>query len=130
MNQKSTKVKTKNLMLILLSFVLITSSCGFHTAYVSNVNNNSTNVELSKKNFKVVERVTGQSSATYILGIGGLANKALINKAEFSMLEKSNLIGASKAITSLTIESHNAIFYPFFFRKTITVSGYVIEFTE
>ena len=46
------------------------------------------------------------------------------------MLEKSNLIGAPKAITNLTIESHNTIFFPFFFRKTITESGYVIEFTE
>jgi hypothetical protein len=46
------------------------------------------------------------------------------------MLENANLIGGSKAIINLTTESHITLVYPFFFQKTITVSGHIIEFTE
>lgn len=106
------------------------ASCGIHSAMVGNINNNTTNVELSENNFKVIEKVSGKSNATYVLGFGGLSNKALIEKAKSKMLEKANLIGGSKAIINLTTESHTSIVYPLFFKRTITVSGHIVEFTE
>ena len=111
-------------------FPIMITSCGIHTAMIGNINNNNTNVELSKKNFKVIRKVSGHSSATYVFFIGGIYNKALIERAKFKMLENANLIGGSKAIINLTTESHITLVYPFFFQKTITVSGHIIEFTE
>lgn len=119
----------KTLSIIIITSILMTS-CGIHSAMVGNVNNNNTNVELSKKNFKVIEKVSGKSTATYIFGIGGLSNKALIEKAKFKMLENADLIGGSKAIINLTTESHISIVYPLFFQKRVTVSGHIVEFTE
>jgi hypothetical protein len=118
---------------ILANFILISilfTSCGFHSAMVGNLNNNNTNVSLNKKNFKIIERVSGKSKATYIFGIGGLSNKRLIEKAKSQMLEKANLIGSSKALIYLTTESHISIVYPLLFQKTVTVSSHIIEFTE
>jgi len=124
------KMRTfKILSIIILTSILMTS-CGIHSAMVGNINNNNTNVELSKKNFKVIEKVSGNSTATYVFGIGGLSNKALIEKAKFKMLENANLIGGSKAIINWTTESHISIVYPFFYQKTITVSGHIVEFIE
>ena len=85
---------------------------------------------MSKKNLKVTEKVSGKSTATYVFGIGGLSNKAQIEKAKSKMLEKANLIGDSKAIINLTTESHISIVYPLFFQRTITASGHIVEFTE
>ncbi len=119
----------KTVLLVIFSSLLLVS-CGIHTTTVRNVNSNLTNVQLSTNNFKVVDRVSGKSTATYILGIGGLSTKALIEKAKSRMLEKASLIGGSKAIINVTTEDHVALIFPFFYRKTITVSAHVIEFTE
>ena len=67
---------------------------------------------------------------TYIFGIGGHSNKALIEKAKSKMLENANLIGGARAIINLTTESHISIIYPIYFKRTITVSGHIVEFTD
>lgn len=113
---------------ILLAIIFFTG-CGVSTG-ISNVNNNNTIVELSKKNFKVLQRVSGQSTATYFCLIGGLSNKALIEQARIAMLENANLIGTSRAIINQNVEMHTALVYPVFFRVTVTVSGYIVEFVE
>ncbi|MBI4930844.1 MAG: hypothetical protein HY841_08795 [Bacteroidetes bacterium] len=116
--------------LLATSFPLFLSSCGVHQAVITNVAATNTNVELSKKNFKVTDKVAGTSSAVYVFGIGGISNKALIERAKLNMFSNANLIGSSKALINLSIETHFTYVYLFFFKKTITVSGYVIEFTE
>jgi len=119
----------KTLSLILFCSFLMTG-CGFHSAMVDNINNTTTNVDLSKKNFKVVEKVSGFSTATYVLGFGGIANKSLIENAKAKMLENAGLIGGSRAIINMTTESHVTLVFPIFYQKTITVSAYIVEFTE
>ncbi len=119
----------KSILAILVVSVLLTS-CGVQHAYVLNTNNNVTNVELSKKNFKVIEKVSGTSSATYILGIGGIKKKALIENAKTQMLSNANLEGSARAIVNLTTEEHFTLVGIFFVKRTIVVSGHVIEFTE
>lgn len=124
--------KMNKLKLILIALVAITAfaGCGVHTAYVGNVNSNITQVELSQNNFKVVDKVSGKSTATYIIGIGGLSNKALIEKAKTQMLQNANLRGTSRAIVNMTTEFHISLVYPIFFQRTVTVSAHIIEFTE
>lgn len=123
-------MKTIKFLSIIFLTSLLMTSCGLHTAMVGNINNTTTNVDLNKNNFKVIEKVSGKSTATYVLGIGGLSNKALIEKAKVKMLENANLIGGSKAIINLTTESHMSIVYPFYLKRTITVSGHIVEFTN
>lgn len=121
--------KFKKIGLCVFALFLL-NSCGIHTTHVGNINGNMTNVELSKKNFQVVERVSGTSTATYIFGIGGLSNKALIEKAKSKMLQKADIVGGSKAIVNLTTESHLSDIFPFYFRRTVTISGHIVEFVE
>jgi hypothetical protein len=98
------------------------TSYGVHSARVANINNNVTNVELSRSNFKVIDKISGKSTATYLLGIGGLSNKTLIQNAKAKMLENANLIGSSKAIINVTTENHTTIVNPFFYQKTGSVN--------
>lgn len=123
-------MKTFRILSIVFLASALMTSCGIHSAMVGNINSITTNIDLSKNNFKVIDRVSGKSSATYVFGIGGLSNKALVEKAKVKMLENANLIGSSKAIINVATESHSSLFFPFYSRKTITVSAHVVEFTE
>jgi hypothetical protein len=123
----------KNMFKLSLGIVLaasLLSGCGFHAGMTRNVNNSNTQVELSRKNFKVLERVSATSTNIYIMGFGGLANKSLIEKAKQEMYAKANLAGSAKAIVDITVEEHQSIITPLYRQKTVTVSGHVIEFTE
>ena len=116
-------------IIITLVGVISFTSCAGHYGLTSNINNHSTEVVLSKKNFKVINSVSGDASVTYIFGIGGLSKKALITEAKAEMLKNANLEGGAKAIINETVEIKGSSF-PFFGRKLVTVSAQVIEFTE
>lgn len=113
----------------LMSSMLLTTSCAVHSGLTSNLNNHSTEVVLSKKNFKVIKTVTGESSVTYVLGIGGLSKRALIAQARAKMLEEAGLEGGAKAIINETVEVKGSNF-PFVGKKLVVVTAQVIEFTE
>ncbi len=122
----------KNLKIILFLSILAISltSCGINMALFTDKNSNVTHVELSKKNFKVLERVTGKSSATYYLSVGGMKNKDLINMATADMVAKANLTGTSKALINTTTDVHKGGVCFLYSKITVTVSAQVIEFTE
>ena len=113
----------------LMSSMLLTTSCAVHSGLTSNLNNHSTEVVLSKKNFKVIKTVTGESSVTYVLGIGVLSKRALIAQARAKMLEEAGLEGGAKAIINETVEVKGSNF-PFVGKKLVVVTAQVIEFTE
>jgi hypothetical protein len=122
----------KNLKIIfgLLILAISLNSCGINMALFTNKNSTITYVELSKKNFKVLGRVTGTATATYYLGFGGMKNKDLINMATADMVAKANLTGTSKALINTTTDIHKGGL-PFLYHQiTVTVSAQVIEFTE
>jgi len=123
-------MKSMKLIFSILITVVLMSSCGIHSNNSINTNNNITNVELNKKNFRVVERVKGQSTATYVFGMGGIYNKSLVEIAKNQMFENADLSGGAKAIVNVTTESHLTFVLPFFYKKTVTVSAHIVEFTD
>lgn len=121
----------KSFKTLLLAIVIpLLTGCGTHYAIVGNLNANNTNVELSQKNFVVLDKVSGTSTATYFFGIGGIDNKALVERAKAEMLRSVDFEGSSKAIVNLVTETHFTFGYPVFFKKTVTVSGHIIEFIK
>ena len=117
---------------ILVALTIIISSCGVSRGLTKNVNNNTTQVVLSKNNYKIIEKVEGKSTARYFLGlIGGLSKKSLLTDARNKMLANANLIGTSRAIIneSVQINITGYLIYTYI-EYTVSVSGYVIEFTD
>ncbi len=115
---------------LLLLLVAIFVSCGIGIAYVTNHNQNATEVHLKENNFKVIEQVSGSSEAPYVFAIGGMSKRQLYENAYSNMLKKANLINSSKAIINVMTEEHFSGFAPFYVRRTITVSAQVIEFIK
>jgi hypothetical protein len=115
-------------VILIISLILSLSSCAIHSGLTFNTNNNVTNVVLQGNNYKIVQKVKGEASGLTVLGIGG-SFRALIENARSDMLSKANLMGRSRAIINETVEVNNKFFVVFWI-KTITVSAYVIEFTD
>ena len=115
---------------ILAATVLLFSSCGVNNAFIANHNQNATQVHLSKNNYKVVEKVTGSAEVDYVLFIGGLNQRQLFENAYADMVDKANLMSGSKALINVVTESYIGGVPPFYYKRVITVSAYVIEFTE
>lgn len=119
----------KTLFFLALAVSFVITSCGGSASIMTNSSTNQTNVELSKKNFNILGNVSGVSTNTYVLGIGGMSNKALLEKAKSNMMTSANLSG-SKALINITYDKHINGFFPFFSKVTITASANVVEFTE
>ncbi|TAF98551.1 MAG: hypothetical protein EAZ44_11310 [Cytophagia bacterium] len=114
----------------LLLLAVFLNACGIGQAYVTNHNQNATEVHLSGNNFKVIDRVSGSSEQVYVLAIGGINKRQVYENAYATMMKNANLLNSSKAIINVMTEEYCSGFAPFFVRRTITVSAQVIEFTR
>ena len=115
---------------VLLAFVLLFNSCGVNNALIVNTNQNSTQVHLTGDNYKIVDRVSGSAEVDYVLFVGGINRRQLYENACADMVSKANLMQDSKALINIVTEEHIGGVPPFFYKRTITVSAHVIEFTR
>ena len=121
----------KLLMLFVLAAMLVgVSSCSVHDPLTRNLNQNSTNVVLQDNNFKIVQKVRGEAQADYFFYLGGFRKNGLIEEARNQMLENANLVGSSRAVINETVETSVTTFAGIYSNVKVTVSGYVVEFTE
>ncbi|MDE6340787.1 MAG: hypothetical protein K2K93_00575 [Muribaculaceae bacterium] len=107
---------------------LLCTSCGVSRQATSNANLNQTEVVLSKKNFKVVGQVYGESSQNYWFGIGGLSKKSLGESAISDMYKNANLKGA-QTIINVNVSYKNKFIMIYTGAKALA-TGTVIEFTD
>ena len=123
-------IKKQGTGILFLVAILFLSGCGINSGLVNqySVNGANSNVVLQKKNFKVLETVSGESSDSYLFFIGG-HKQNLVAKAKQNMIDNARLYGTSKAIINVTIEEH-AVFKFVYIERIITVHGTVIEFLE
>ncbi|MBQ8223723.1 MAG: hypothetical protein IJZ87_10365 [Bacteroidales bacterium] len=113
---------------VLFALILGMTSCSLHDGMTHNVNQSTTNVVLSKDNYKIVQKVRGEAQADYFFYLGGFRKKGLIEEARANMLESANLVGSSKAVINETVETSLTTFCGIYSNVKVTVSGYVIEF--
>lgn len=122
--------RSKWLRRILVLPVLFLSSCAVYWTPYANFNSNTTQVELRDGNYTIVGTAEGKAEATYILGIGGFSQQTLMGQALSQLYDQAHLQGKSKAVVYLTPETRHTGFFPFFYRKTIIIKGFVVEFKE
>lgn len=119
----------KFLPFVLLALPLL-NGCGVNQALVFNQNQNSTQVHLSEANFRTVGKVMATDSVKYILIFGGMKKKHLYGHVYAGMLDKAELGTGSRAVVNVLTEEHIGGLFPFYYKRTLTVSGQVIEFTR
>lgn len=122
----------KKVSKVIIGLVLIVGlgSCGVNKAWVLNQNQNTTQVHLGSNNFEVIGQVKGTAEVNYVLMFGGKNKTQLYNEAYSAMTENAELTSGSRALTNILTEEHVGGFPPFAFKRTLTVSATVIQFTE
>jgi len=118
------------LKIMAVSGIVIMTSCGMNSALILNHNQNNTQVHLASNNFKVVDKVSGSAEVEYILMIGGWDKRQLFENAYSNMVSKANLINSSRALINIVTEEHVGGVPPFYYKRTLTVSAYVVEFSN
>ena len=88
-------------------------------------------ISSNKANFKIVKTISGEASATYILGIGGNMSNGLINEAKRNMYS-SYEIKSNQNITNITTDIKKSYFIIpiLYMSETAVVSADVIEFYD
>jgi hypothetical protein len=117
-------------LVVVLAVLFFATSCGVNNAIITNQNQNSTQVQLASNNYKVVEKISGNAEVTYVLCFGGMNKKQLFENAYSAMVGKTNLLNGSKALINIVTEEHLGGVPPFYYKRTVTVSAHVIEFTK
>lgn len=122
----SPKYLTKMKKILSLTYIVIvlTSCAASHSGVLSD------SASLGSANFSYVKKeISGQSTVTYIFGIGGLAKLTLVNSAKQDMLKHNELkSNQSLANISVNFKSSN---YAFVFRKlTCIVTSDIVEFNK
>lgn len=121
----------KDINIFLISaLTLLLASCGVNQALVLNQNQNATQVHLSEGNFRNAGKVTGTDSVRYILLFGGAKKRNLYGNAFSAMLEAAQLSSGPRTVVNVVTEEHIGGFPPFCFKRTLTVTGQVVEFTR
>lgn len=115
------------LIVLTLSISCLTG-CGFNMFPVSNQNISRSDVLLQNNNFRVLGEAYGSASATYVIGIGGLSQKAKDN-AVSSMYRNARLSGA-QTIVNINVHQHIGGVFPFYFQVQYIATGQIVEFIE
>jgi hypothetical protein len=118
----------KQLLIVCASLML--ASCGVNSSLLLNHNQSVSQVQLASSNFKVTGRVSGKAEVRYICMIGGLRLRQLYNDAYSELIRNAGLVGGSKALINIVNEEHVGGVPPFYFKRTLTISANVIEFTK
>lgn len=125
--QKQIKHVMKKIFGILAIVVATLSLTGCGTALTTSNNLTQTQVVMSSNNFKVVGQAYGESTATYICGIGGLSQKALRNNAIDVMSRNANLKGA-QTLTNITTHTSVKMITPLYVKVTCSATANIVEF--
>ena len=124
------KMKKSISTIAVMIMMVVISSCGAGRAIMRNQNQSSTQVHLKEDNFKVVSSVSGSAEAKYWVLIGGRKRQQMYNEAYAEMMKSAALIDGPRALVNLLTEEHVGGVPPFFLKRTITVSGHVVEFNR
>jgi hypothetical protein len=119
---KMNKLILKSIFAITIA-IFITSCAAVHSGYMSN------SAALSSANFSYVKQnIKGEATATYVLGIGGLAKETLVDNAKQQMLS-SNPLKSNQTFANLTVNFKSSMYFGLLFRTVkCTVTADVVEF--
>jgi len=119
----------KLFFVVAFACAMLLAGCSAHLYQSSNGNVAKTEVVLSGKNFRIVGMVEGVATATRILGIGGLSDKAVRSNAVAEMFKNAKLYG-SQTIININVKQAELGLPPFYWKTTYSATGTIVEFIE
>ena len=127
MKKTSLKLKKSLLITIVGCCIMLISSCCASAGLTFNQNQLQTNVVLSQNNFTIVKHVCGESSGTYLFGIGGYKTAETKASAMNQMIQNAELTG-SQAVVNASVSIHEQTILGVYTKITAYATGTVVEF--
>lgn len=121
-------MKAIKFFLFAMVAMLFASCAGLNTTPYQN-DPVETKVLLSEANYTIVGEATGEWTATYVFGIGGLKKSTLKTNALSEMYKNAQLKGNQQIInitTTTSVESWIGIYT----KQRVVAHGYIIEFEK
>ena len=107
---------------ITLFIISLLSSCAIHQGYMVN------SASLGSNNFTYVKKdVTGTAMATYVFGLGGNEEMAIVDSAKMDLLSL-NPLKDNQALVNLTLNWKYTFVLPFVITNRCTLSADIVEF--
>ena len=119
-------MKKFTLLCVVICSLMMFSGCGVMRHMTFNSNLTQTQVHLASNNYRIVGRVVGEATDTYVLGIGGWNKSALANNSYANMVKNANLKNSQTIIHITTTAKER--FVLFVYEVTYVTSGVIIEF--
>jgi hypothetical protein len=122
----------KRITSLLIASIITTLMLGFQSCVSINNGTILQNSQSStKENFTIVKTISGEATATYILGIGGNNRNGLTKEAKEKMYSNHKL-SSNQNITNITLDVRKQYFiFPILYNnETVIVSADVIEYYE
>lgn len=113
-----------------LFLIVLVSSCGTNLVDLQNSTQAIPIIQLNKDNFKTSKRVTGEATSVYVMGVGGFSSDGLYKRAMDDLLRKAKVNGKSRALAYITTDVNNFNVFPFYYRKKIILSAFVVDFSK
>ena len=120
-------MKAIKFFMISMAAVLLASCAGKNMTPYKN-DPVETKVIIKEGNYNIVKEVSGEWTATYVFGIGGLKKKALETNAISEMYKNAQLTGSQQIINITTTQSVEAWAFGIYAKMRVIAHGYVIEF--
>ena len=126
-------MKKFSFLIAFLAISLLSGCVGINNfAYnAPSVSVDSRELKLVNQEYKIIKKVTGKATATYIFGIGGMSEKAqeLFQASYQDMKWKANL-GSNQTIIDVVAEKNFRCYLGIVSVNVIYTTGTVIEFVE
>ncbi len=108
--------------LTMIVVVAMASCTALHSGYMND------SAALSQPNFSYVKRnIQGSSTATYVLGIGGLGKETLVNSAKSNMMDEA-LLKDNQTLVNTTVNFKSSYYFGIIVTVKCTVTADVVEF--
>ena len=122
-------MKAIKFFLFAMVAMLFASCAGLNTTPYQN-DPVETKVLLSEANYTIVGEATGEWTATYVFGIGGLKRSTLKTNALSEMYKNAQLKGNQQIINITTTQSNEIWALGIYMKLNVHAHGYVIEFID
>lgn len=126
-------MKKFSIIIAILTFSLLSGCVGINNFAFNapSMSMDSRELKLENQEYKIIKKITGEATATYILGIGGMSEKAhkLFHESYQNMVHKANL-GSNQTIIDVVAEKNFRCYLGIISLNTVYTTGTVIEFTK
>ncbi len=112
----------KTYRLFYLIIIIGLNSCAIHQGYFN------TSTSIQSGNFRVIRPVSGNSSATYLLCIGGLSTDRLVFEAKEDLYLNADLKN-NQALANIVVDNKYFLLFPIYITHKVYLSADIIEFS-